>query len=305
MSAEVFLAIDGGGTRTTAVLVDAAGQEQTRATAGTSNPSVIGLEAASSTLVGLIETIREQARTIDPFRVLWAGLAGFGRSADHQHVRAVLAPFAEDLRLTNDVELVLGGLRDRVGVAAIAGTGSIVAGRNAAGDFVRVGGWGHIFGDEGSGYDIGRQALRAVAEHADGRGPETDLTRRLFEELGVDNALDMIPKIYAGSFDKAAIADLARHPLDAAFHGDPVSIAIVQRASADLARMVDTAARRLGLSGTLPLALSGGILLHNLILRSDMIDRLTTSWEQIDAIVVVDPALTAARACAGHWGAPV
>jgi N-acetylglucosamine kinase-like BadF-type ATPase len=292
-----FVAIDGGGTKTTAVIVDHAGNEIARTTTTTSNPSVIGLEPATTVLTSLVADILGAANVDAPAAGLWAGLSGFGRANDHAVLRARLSPFTADLKLTNDVELVLGAYPDMVGIAAIAGTGSIVAGRNRSGDFVRVGGWGHIFGDEGSGYFYGVEALRAVAAAIDGTGPDTDLARRILDEVGVADPFDLIPRIY-GAMDKAAIANLSRHTMDAAYHGDAVALSIVERGAALMATMITTAARRLGIAGHLPLALAGGVYLHNQITRRHLMDILEPNWSSIETTLVIDPALTAARSLA-------
>jgi N-acetylglucosamine kinase-like BadF-type ATPase len=299
-----YLGVDGGGTKTSAVIVDSEGHEIARAQGPTSNPSIIGLDAASQVIRDVIEEAKTQAGPRIEIERAWAGLSGFGRQSDHETLRPLLETTSADLRLTNDVEIVLSGLRDNVGVALISGTGSIVAGRNAAGEFVRVGGWGHIFGDEGSGYDIGCRALRAIAESVDGRGPETTITNLVFHDLKITEPYDLITKIYDKSMDKAAIARFAKFPLDQAYRSDPVSLQIVDAAARDLARMVTTAARRLGFTDQVPLAMTGGIMLHYLIVRDAMFAVLREEGTQVQPVLVIDPALSAARSLAGHWGIP-
>jgi N-acetylglucosamine kinase-like BadF-type ATPase len=299
-----FLGIDGGGTKTSAVIVDTDGHEIARAQGPTSNPSIIGLDAASQVIREVIDEARTRAGSGIEIERAWAGLSGFGRQSDHETLRPLLEATATDLRLTNDVEIVLSGLRENIGVALISGTGSIVAGRNAAGDFVRVGGWGHIFGDEGSGYDIGRRALRAIAESIDGRGPETTITQLVFHDLKITEPYDLITKVYDKSMEKAAIARFAKYPLDQAYRNDPVSLQIVDTAARDLAHMVTTAAQRLGFAGAVPLAMAGGIMLHYLIVRDRLFAILRDEGTLVDPVLVIDPALSAARSLAGHWGIP-
>lgn len=301
-----YLGVDGGGTRTTAVIVDARGSILARTTSATSNPSVIGIEAASRVVVELIAAAQSMLPTGFEMVSGWVGLSGFGRPEDHQFLRPLLQQLIPDVHMGNDIELVLAGLPNAVGVALISGTGSIVAGCNAEGTFVRVGGWGHVFGDEGSGYGIGRDALRAISRSVDGTGPDTTLRHLIFDELGIDHdqPFDLISRIYAPSMDKAGIANLARFPLDQAHSGDPVSLGIVQDAANDLAEMATTAARRLGFADTLPIALTGGNLLHILILRKLVLARLQETWRVVEPVVVIDPALSAARSLAGIVGVP-
>jgi N-acetylglucosamine kinase-like BadF-type ATPase len=298
---EFFIGIDGGGTKTTAVIVDAAGKEIARAQADTSNPSVIGLEAASRVLVDVVSDARSQVKGNPSLSSGWAGLSGFGRASDHDKLRPILEPLIPELHLTNDVELVLAGLRNSVGVALISGTGSIVAGRSADGEFVRVGGWGHLMGDEGSGYDIGRKALMAIARQVDGRGPETSITKLVFQDLEITDPFNLISKIYDPAMDKAGIARFAKYPLDQAHSGDAVSLDIVNTAARELATMVTTAGRRLGFSSSLPLALTGGIMLHILMIREKVLANLREEWDEIQPVMVIDPALAAARSLANVW----
>ncbi|MEJ7837867.1 MAG: BadF/BadG/BcrA/BcrD ATPase family protein [Thermomicrobiales bacterium] len=296
-----YLGVDGGGTKTTVVIVDAFGTEIARSTAPTSNPSVIGIEAASRVVFDGISA----AESMLPagFEVLsgWVGLSGFGRPEDHQALRPILERLIPEIHMGNDIELVLAGLPNAVGIALISGTGSIVAGSNSEGTFVRVGGWGHVFGDEGSGYAIGRDALKAIARSIDGLGPETTLNQLILGELGIDHSrpFDLISRIYAPSMDKAGIASLAKFPLDQAHSGDAVSLRIVQNAANDLADMATTAARRLGFVDRLPVALTGGNLLHILILRNLVLARLQETWHVVEPVIVIDPALSAARSLAG------
>jgi glucosamine kinase len=303
-SAKFFLGIDGGGTKTSAVIVDAEGHEVARAQAPTSNPSVIGIEAASAVVLDIIHEAKSQVGAHVSIEKVWAGLSGFGRKADHEALRPLLTDTASDVRLTNDVEIVLSGLRDNIGVALISGTGSIVAGRNNAGDFVRVGGWGHVMGDEGSAYEIGRRGLQAVARQIDGRGPETSMTAPIFQDFGITEPYDLIRKVYDPCMDKAAIARLATHPLHQAYKKDAVSIEIVNQAADDLVLMVITAADRLGFTETIPLALTGGVMLHHLIIRERVLHQLAAAGRTAEPVLVLDPALSAARSLAGFWGIP-
>ena len=95
---------------------------------------------------------------------------------------------------------------DQPGVVVIAGTGSIAYGRNERNQAARAGGWGYMLGDEGSGYWIGRAALRAVLREADRRGPATQLTGLLLNYYGVARAQDLIHQVYHGTLRPSAIA---------------------------------------------------------------------------------------------------
>src|SRR6185503_19327884 len=123
-----------------------------------------------------------------------------------------------------------------------------------------AGGWGFVLGDEGSGYWIGRAALRAVLRAADRRGPETQLTARLLEYYDIAKAQDLIHQVYHGTLRPAAIASLAQFVQRAFDDGDAVSIGILRGAADQLESSGLSVARRLDLIGTaFPFVLSGGI----------------------------------------------
>ena len=165
--AEFVAAVDGGGSKTVAVVVDTEGHERGRAVAGSSNFTVVGAEqAAEHVRQAVSEATRSTGGELPP-RALWVGLAGIDRPGAREALLPLLQPLAGEVRLTNDAELLFGALDGGVGVVLIAGTGSIALGRDATGTTVRAGGWGHLIGDEGSGYDLGRRALRAAAAGLD------------------------------------------------------------------------------------------------------------------------------------------
>src|SRR5947209_1166737 len=157
-----YLGVDSGGTKTIAVIVDGQGQEQGRGLAGASNPNNIGLEPAMRNLRLAIESAMQAAGSQAPLHKAWLGISGFSRPADYDVFYPYLHDLADAIHMTNDGELGLSTLEGAVGVAIIAGTGSIVLGRNAQGKGVRAGGWGYLLGDEGSGYYVAQQALIAA-----------------------------------------------------------------------------------------------------------------------------------------------
>ena len=110
------------------------------------------------------------------------GIAGVDRASDEAVVRSIMRRIGYKARIlvVNDALIALqAGVGDAAGIVIVSGTGSIAYGRNDRGEASRAGGWGYVLGDEGSGYWIGRLALRAVVRHADGRGRATSLTPRL------------------------------------------------------------------------------------------------------------------------------
>src|SRR5260370_16201841 len=197
-----------------------------------------------------------------PLRKAWLGLAGIDRQADHQLLMPYVSELAEQVRLTNDAELWRAGMENGVGVVVSSGTGSIGLGRDAAGQRARSGGWGHILGDEGSGYAIAQQALQAVVRASDGRGPQTALRDRILHTWNLQSTDELIGEIY-GEPDKAKIASLSSCVMITARAGDQVAAAILQQAAKELALAVHAVCQTLEFpNGEVPLALGGGLLIN-------------------------------------------
>src|SRR3954449_7013807 len=138
------------------------------------------------------------------------------------------------------------------------------------------GGWGHALGDEGSGYWIGRAALRAVLRQADRRGPLTQLTNLLLEHFEVSRAQDLIHEVYHGTLRPAAIAALAQCVQKAFTGGDAVAIGILRGAADQLESSALSVARRLDLVGSpFPFVLAGGIFRAVPWLHDELVRRLT------------------------------
>src|SRR5204862_1881072 len=126
--------------------------------------------------------------------VICLGIAGVDRAGDQNVVREIMdrIGYKATILIVNDALIALqAGIGDAPGIVVVSGTGSIAYGRNAQGEAARAGGWGHVLGDEGSGYWIGRLALRAVVRHADGRGRATRLTPLLLGHFGLTGAAEL------------------------------------------------------------------------------------------------------------------
>jgi N-acetylglucosamine kinase-like BadF-type ATPase len=268
---DLILGVDGGGTNTVAWLASRDHQNQTcvlgRGRSGPSNCRSVGIVEATENLDRAIESAFQDAscerRTVAS---VCLSLAGADRLAEQQQIRlwADQQDLAHRLTITNDAMPVLyAASSDGVGIALISGTGSVAVGRNADGQTARCGGWGGLFGDEGSAYQIALAGLRASARAADGRAPNTSVLHMMLEHFRAGDASDLIPIIYSSATTRSTIARLAPIVFQAADSGDAVARAIVRQAASELRQMVTTLAYRLNLNdGPLSLAISGGVLLH-------------------------------------------
>jgi N-acetylglucosamine kinase-like BadF-type ATPase len=298
-SADCYLGVDGGGTKTHAVVVDARGVERGAALSGPANAHRVGVEYAVAQIVAAAEEAARLAGVRPPFTAAWLGLAGLDAPADFAALAPGLVSLAGIVHLVNDAELLLSALPDQVGIALIAGTGSIAVGRNAAGAATRVGGWGHTLGDEGSGYAIGRSGLVAAARAADGRGEPTSLLDRILAHWGLSAAHELMERTYAGANigDISLVAQVAPLVLQAARAGDRVAQLIVRRGAVELARAAVVAGDQLGFDAApLPVALGGSLLLRDPGYRDAVLRAIRRSRPLGEVALVEQPALSAAQA---------
>ncbi len=234
-----FLGVDGGQSSTTAVIGDETGRVLGRGEAGPCNH--VESEAGREKLVAAVsESIEAAARMASLSGAPEFAAACFGMSGGAADKRDVIASIVNvrQLEVTHDAHIaLLGATGGGPGVIVIAGTGSIAYGRNAQGRVARSGGWGHIFGDEGGGFDLVRQALRAALRHEEGWGPATILGRRLMEATGATAVNEVLHLFYTRDFSRDRVAGYAPLLDAAALEGDAVARQLLQQAAQQLATL--------------------------------------------------------------------
>lgn len=269
--------VDGGGTRTRALILDEEGHERgygrgPPGIAGTADPEAV----ADAVEEAVSAAIRESGAAL-PLARLCAGLAGAGSDEVRRAVRGALEgrSLAGSVSVTTDVDVAL---RDAFpdgepGILLVSGTGSMALGRTADGEMGRAGGWGELLDDAGSGYRIGLDALRAVLRSHDGRGSDTELTRPMLSAMGVARPEDLVGEVHRAS--KARIAGIAPRVVAVAEDGDPIAGGIVDEAVGELIALVQAVADRLpptppepsGRPARPPVALHGGLVAPDRPLR--------------------------------------
>jgi len=304
-SDRLVLGIDGGATKTVAWLARRAAEGEPsvvgRGMAGPVNPQAGDFARALANLDRAVDAAFADARVdVGPLAAAVLGLAG----SDRDENRRVLDGWAEKRRLAHRVRVVhdavpvlAAGSPEGWGVALIAGTGSFAFGRARNGRTTRAGGWGYLFGDEGSGYAIAVAGLRAAAQSADGRGPATRILDSLLARLDLEEPLELIPAVYPLAADRSRIAAFAEVVTQAAEDGDAPACQILAAAAGELAAMVAAVARQLGFAdGTFPLALTGGVLLGSERLRSGLEAQMQSLGLRLESIATVkDPVAGAVR----------
>jgi glucosamine kinase len=290
------LGIDGGGSNTRAVVVDAQGSSRGNGQAGSSNQHAVGLRQAEANIFQAAIRAAEGAGSSLPLHAAWIGLAGLDYPSDHERWLSRLTPLAGIIRLSNDAELVLSALDAAVGVALIAGTGAIALGRDQTGNRSRASGWGHLLGDEGSGYYIGCRALQAVVRAIDGRGQPTRLFPCLMDYWKLSTPDDLLLRVYQHP-DNSEIAGLAPLVFDIAASSDIIAEHIIRKAAHELALAALTAGGALDFGGAgLSLALGGSLLLHQASYREQTLHAIARRRLLRDVVLATEPAFSAARA---------
>ena len=235
--AQYYLGVDGGQSSTTALIGDASGRVVGFGRGGPCN-HVSAAEARAkftSAVGGCVAQARQAAGLGEDVRYETACYGFSGGPADKDALVAEMFHTGKRL-VTHDAYIALCGAHAGApGVITIAGTGSISFGRGAEGSLMRAGGWGYVFGDEGGGFDLTRQALRAALRVDEGWGPKTLLRDALVKATGANDANDLMHRFYGGKLTRPQMAALSRLVDKAALAGDVVADGILSEAAQQLA----------------------------------------------------------------------
>jgi N-acetylglucosamine kinase-like BadF-type ATPase len=300
------LGVDGGGTHTVALLAAVENGRVRivgRGDAGPSNMKAVGPAAAFAAIDRAVANAFARAGLPRaPVGAACLGLAGAGRAEDQASVTAWAARvgLAEKTEAVGDMALPVAVLPDGWGVGVVAGTGSCVWARSAAGRTVRAGGWGPLLGDEGSAYALALAGLRAVVRAADGRGQRSGLADRLLGRMQLREPSQLVAAVYDGAWDRARLAGLAADVIRAADEGDAVAEGIVSNQVTDLAACVGAVMADVGLPRVgVPIALAGGLLVQAPTYRDRLLKSLGAMGIQPGHVLAVsEPAEGALRLAA-------
>jgi len=302
-SKTLILGVDGGGSNTTAWLAEIDDQNSVhilgRGKSAASNCHAVGSDQSLHHLDDSITAAfadANQARS--QVAAACFAMAGADRHAEQQIFQNWVDQnrLTENFLISNDaLPVIYAADKEGMGIGLIAGTGSLCIGRSIDGITRRCGGWGSLFGDEGSGFGIAIEGLRAAARHEDQRGPSTKIHRAMVNRLEVKDLSQAIPRLYASGTTRAEIASLAKIVFDAAREEDSVAIEIIDRAATSLAELVFTVGGHLHHNQpSWNLAISGGVLIHQPDFARQITNQVeTVSGNAINLVTVKDPVLGA------------
>lgn len=299
-SHNLYLGVDGGGTKTHIALMNQSGEIIGEGFAGASNPLRIGVENAVGNIV---KAINNACDTADLSRgdIVSAtlGLAGV-RRADIKKI--VAESFRKRLPLkkiqvVTDAEIALFGTTlGKAGLVIIAGTGSVCIGIDEKGKLALAGGWGPLAGDEGGGAGIAKRALQAIAKASDGRGRPTELSRVASRYFRAAKTEDLIVVIYSPQTDNAKLAGFAREVSETALNGDEVAIEIMQEAGFELGIAAVAVIKKLKLQNRkIPIGHVGSVFYSGELLTAPL---MKTIHQVAPKAFLTDPKLVPAHAAA-------
>lgn len=274
VQARYVLGVDGGATKTLAAVLDMRERSIHLGHGGSSNPDSAGARAATDALLSATDEALDRAGVArEAVQAAVLAIAGTNTEAVAAHVRE-RAPAG--WIVVNDVvgawATATGG---EPGVAAISGTGSNVFGVGGAGSDTRAwraGGWGHVLGDEGSGYWLALHSIRAALADRERSGPKTALSDAALAFYDAESIEALAQLVYSKPLTKGEIAAFAVETARVAHAGDEVALALYERAAAELGAQVCAVIRETGLGGEFPVGLIGSAFKAGVV----FVDRLAS-----------------------------
>jgi N-acetylmuramic acid 6-phosphate etherase len=278
----LFLGVECGGTRTIALLVDDRGQSIKRVETGPANMRLMSDHQ-------LVLHFRHLASLLSSPSALGIGMAGVLETSERDAVRAAASQVWPGIPcwVGNDLETALaatdgsGAASRGARVVIISGTGSCCYGRGPSGAISKVGGWGHVVGDRGSGYEIALHALRALVLGFDQAGHWPALAKHCLRSLPVNNPNDLVTWAQAAS--KTQIAALAVEVFEGAAQGNRMARQILREAAQTLAEDAVACARRL-VTRARPVEffLTSGVLANQRAFAAALARRLKALWPKAE-----------------------
>jgi len=289
-----LIGIDGGGTKTDCAIADLSGKIIYQTVGKPSNFLIIGVEETVANLFAAIEEcLFELKGDFSDVKQVVVGVAGAGRKDDAELLEKSFLDYANDegihfkgVKVVSDAHVALeGAFPDSAGCILIAGTGSILFGKDDKDTIHRVGGFGRLIGDEGSGYCIGRKALNAVSKEIDGRGDKTIITEMVNDKIDFGISDKLVNKVYKEKLDIASIAKIV---IEAAEKGDKAANKILSNEADELVLHLKSILTKIPLK-KLNVSLSGS-LIDNKNFYSDLLKKKIK--ERLPQIKIVKPTLS-------------
>ncbi len=288
-----YLGIDGGGSKTTAVVFNQNGEFICKACGESINYYSVGLENARNSLKDIIAALSQKE-----FDCTVIGMSALAERASDEETENFCSGIIESNKIIMDSDLfvALEAMEtDGECAVVISGTGSMAICRSSDGSITHAGGFGYILGDEGSGYAIGISAIKAAIRAAENCAPETSLTAKCLEYFTVNNIYDLIDLFYEKTVSRKKIAAFAKEVMLCAESGDSVSIEIMK---AEAKLLSETALSLLKeKKKDISVGLWGGVFQNNTIFRKEFCEHLSESGFDNVKLLSFTPEIGAIFAC--------
>ena len=287
-----LLAVDGGATKTAVSLRNENGSYLYESVTKGTNYHVIGADEFKKRLVEVLEELKGRSLDVAVF-----ALAGIDTEEDQRIVFGLVVEVLSSLGIKvgklfveNDGYSTLVGLTGKnPGALVISGTGSIAFAQGEDGSVIRCGGWGHRTGDEGSGYYIGREIVRAVVRMNDGRGPDTVLQDLVYQQLGIRTIDELMQWLYGHSYSPEDLAGLSVLIGKAVELGDLVAERILEETVKEIGILAETVIGKSGLTGVAcNVYLNGGTVRNNVELFERLKSRIETSYSGKEVVLCTE-----------------
>jgi N-acetylglucosamine kinase-like BadF-type ATPase len=295
MSDSLFLGIDGGGTKTEAVITNHLGKVIGRGQAPGSNPHNLDF---SSVTAHITQAISTTGIKIEQFQGACLGIAGLDNSAQINQFRHTLATQlnAKHLDVYNDGYIGFrSGSAANSGICLIASTGNNCYGLYPDGHTISAGDWGYLLGDEGSGFFIGQSLLKQTAKEYDGRQELSALSAKVYQHYHLSDFASLSQHIYSQPSQISVVADLAKIINSPELANHPYILSLTTTVVDNLYAAFETVYRQLQPASSLPLVLVGKLFLAQLLITKPLLNKIYT---QYPATEIIFPTISPAEAAA-------
>lgn len=260
-----FLGVDGGGSKTTAVVFDECGNFICKSCGESINYYSVGLENAKLAMKDIIDKLSVRA-----FDCAVIGMSALNERASAEETERFCSGIIESKKTIMDSDLFVAlEAVDTDGecAAIISGTGSMAVYRDNSGIISHAGGWGYILGDEGSGYSIGLSGIKAAIRAAEKSAPETEILGRCLEYFSIKNICELIGLYYEKTVSRKTTAAFAKEVYFCAENGDEVALNIIRSEAKELAKT--SLALLNDKNKNTEIGLWGGVFQNNRIFRNE------------------------------------
>lgn len=286
---EIFIGVDGGGTKTEATAICSSGEMLSRYRGGSTNPYIVTMNKALEELQRVLnELLKPLSDRVNQLTSICLGMSGISSVEERQTVVSQLRSYFQKRQLTvriymrSEAEISLMAVLERqYGILAISGTGSNTYGITKSGQIYRVGGWGHLLGDEGSGYQIGLQTLKSVIKSHEGIESPTAMSSLIMAAYPLEHITDLKSYIYQPAITKQDIASFARCCIEAAEAGDEAASRIIGQQAEELADTTSALIRQHAEFAESELVRIGSIFKHSRLFRETYSTLLLTRYPKL------------------------